>query len=1281
MTEQRNDEDPVPTTDDNGAQGGGDRSPRVGPTSPAPSRRDGETREDPAANQIPAGWSKRPGASIPIASLAPQFGPADHQVYLDILNRALSHPDTRSVAVTGPYGSGKSSVLRGLRKWHLSKQWPLFRRRVITTLSLSTLDPRPASNPDEQDVSNRIQQELVKQLLYRLPTRRTPRSRFPRASSPSWLVTVKAGVVALALYAVGYLVAAQTGWREKVDEQVEAFNLPPALFWIVTAIALSAVVISIWRSTSGRVELKGDVTANALTVSLGTKELSYFDKYLDEIIYFFQVSRTNLLVIEDIDRFSDATVFDTLRALNTLVNSSKQIGRRVVFVYAIRDSVLGTVGANLRDRNEAATELDRSNRAKYFDVVIPVVPFATTNNARDLLLEVMDPTNTGVSPALIRLAARHVADMRTMRSLRNEFEVHAERLLYTKLAQPGINPDIVFALVLLRATSPDEYEKIRLSTSSLDNLNERWRDLVRSNIEQQTVVLTNLLSLSQSVDAETAAKGAGELLEALRPRLLSMGAAISANRVTFRDPLAESGLDDLAGWRAIASGTPLTVEVARANAGYSQALHLELDCTTLELLLGIEIRPELFVEADSRALDAQIVNTKALLWYLRHHSWEDIYTRTDIAVETKPGSAEIGRVDGRITFADLVAHYSPSPLLAALVKHGYLPAEFASYSSMFYGRVIGVAATEYLRRVVGPGKPAPDYPLAPRAILDVLLDQQADEDDSAEFFDDLSIYNLDIVDHLIQHRPGPASRVAEHLAKRWGEEERKFTDLFLPTSGNAVKLVGLMAQHWPGVVRYTTVEVNVTPDRRLHLVDAVLNRIPNADFIDLTSAVGQYLSENYALLNAVVSPSDKSRAQIVMEVIRGSGASVADLSVLDDIARDAAVAISVYPVTRTNLETLGGLEDIALDALRNSIHAAYQHSLVNIIDYLNSILQMGQAGVVLRNPDQFATVLTEVAYLHNERICELFVQSTTGACRISDLGTVPVSTWRSLIKMARTEVTFSNVQHYIIEYGVDEELGVLLTDSPAIDLQAEIAVADRKRLALTILSSREAIARVQDRVRLAISLRPGAVQANELDRVDGNLVAPLLTARLLVDDDNAFDPELLSDWVNFEAAVAASEFFAEFAETRLLPSEYLAPLLDSEQIVESTRQALIGKLDTLVGVATADQATAVARVLTRRASILDFSRIEALRAVRASDSSLVGLIAAQEGHLDDDALRALLCNMGGEYAKIGTGRGESRKASFAANADHDAILRRLEGITHTGVRSQGGVFSVNLKDA
>ena len=71
-------------------------------------------------------------------------------------------------------------------------------------------------------------------------------------------------------------------------------------------------------------------------------------------------------MFEDLDRFDSIGIFEHLRAINTLVNSSKE-GRDkpVKFFYLIRDSLFN----------------DASERTKFFDLIIPVIPFVDTESS------------------------------------------------------------------------------------------------------------------------------------------------------------------------------------------------------------------------------------------------------------------------------------------------------------------------------------------------------------------------------------------------------------------------------------------------------------------------------------------------------------------------------------------------------------------------------------------------------------------------------------------------------------------------------------------------------------------------------------------------------------------------------------------------------------------------------------------------------------------------------------------------------------------------------------
>ncbi len=1234
----------------------------------------------------------RSGNTMPFVALGPKYLAEHHQVYLDLLERAVRHPDTRSVALTGSYGSGKSSVLRALGRRYWNSRFPWRHRRTVIQLSLSTLDPElapvvQAENPAEREMSNRIQKELVKQLLYQLPPRSTPHSRFPRASKPTWSTGALVAAATALIVGLGWGVATLAGWQATITGRLDEVGWTVAWFWSGLAGGSAIFALAAWRILAGRYAVKAGLKAGALTVSLEPTSSSYFDQYLDEIMYFFQVSKADVVLIEDVDRFDDAIVFDTLRALNTLVNGSGQVGRRIVFVYAIRDSVLGKIGA--KKKNEQGGEqgaagsgpeklaMDRSNRAKYFDVIIPIVPFVTADNARDLMTQVMKPhvadtaDEEGISPAQIRLAARHVADMRTLWSIRNEYEVHFDRLMTSaRHVMPEINEDIVLSLVLLRATSPDTYERIRLATSPLDTLTKRWLALVDANLGAQTKKLTEVRTRLENGESHgVRATQAGQRLDSLRPELLAMATRPGAHRVEFSGPVSDSDLADLAGWQRIADGTPLTVTLWSRTSE-----NVRIGPQMLARLIGMPMDPQAWQEADLEDLRREIERTEREISFLRHHTWKQLYARTDLTVQQDPDEeAELITEDAtatEINFAGLVRAYAPTPLACDLVAHGHLPRHYARYASMFYGEVVGLNAAEYISRAIEPGVPILEYELDAQAIGQILSEQNADDDD-ADLFGDLSVYNLDIVAYLVEHRRGAAQRVAAHLARRWGDLERKFVDRFFQredqeTVGN---LAALMAPTWDRAFLYTAVDAPVTPETRLGLVDAVLGTIGTDEREDLDQGVGIYFSEHYAELPSLIDPPDEARADTVMGIVAAAAGTIYDLTKLQPMARAAATQASIYPVTSTNLGALGGAGRVALDILRaeTETKAVHDHALANLADYLDALRQLEPPGTPVLDPTEFANTLNDIAGTPQETLLDRFIEATSSGCRITDLNDAVPGTWPALVDARRADPTFGNVQRYLNEHGMDHALGSFLVEHPAITTPEEALQSERLAVATKILATRDRIPASETRVALAESIAPGIIPIGEIAPEDANLVGPLLNANLLSDEPETFDPDLLKDWGHFEAAVAASRQFGEFADPITMPPRHLAKTLKSKVIPSETRDALILKLASLLTGATAAEATAVARALAEGHEHLDMPRIKALQAAGLFDSSLTRLIATQGEVLSVADLRAILLAMeGANYVKLSMGG--SGIVRFKVDPDHRFLLDRLAGVTHTGAK-------------
>ena len=94
--------------------------------------------------------------------------------------------------------------------------------------------------------------------------------------------------------------------------------------------AMSMIVPAVSNSRLNKLNLKdGEIEI--------VENTSIFNKHLDEILYFFEKTDYNVVMLEDLDRFESTDIFLKLRELNLLLNESKVIERKIFFVYAVRD--------------------------------------------------------------------------------------------------------------------------------------------------------------------------------------------------------------------------------------------------------------------------------------------------------------------------------------------------------------------------------------------------------------------------------------------------------------------------------------------------------------------------------------------------------------------------------------------------------------------------------------------------------------------------------------------------------------------------------------------------------------------------------------------------------------------------------------------------------------------------------------------------------------------------------------------------------------------------------
>ncbi|WP_055137106.1 hypothetical protein [Pseudomonas corrugata] len=393
----------------------------------------------------------------------------------ELLN-GLRNDQVRNIAITGEYGAGKSSVLRTFVHRHpefvyafvslatfgkdneISGAYELVTEAGVAGEGASPSESARSSgshakadqeskseeNKAELDLVARIEETIVQQLLYSVPAKTLPKTRLKRIDQASglkiWFKTICYGfliLVALRLY---------VPIAEKLPKIEPAWILE-WLMWIPSSLAVAVAALGAFYFLHAGMRLASLFSIDGLTLKGGKLETTHhgsvLHKNIDEIIYCFERSSIDVVIIEDLDRFGIHDVFTRLREINFIIKQSPQVNRPVYFVYALRDEMF-VVG----------------EKTKFFDLIVPVIPVINSENSQEKMMELLNgrsfkskPLGEHLDRRLVETVCYYIDDLRLVKNIVNEFD------MFSNILASGLRlePDKLFAIVAIRNLHPGAY--------------------------------------------------------------------------------------------------------------------------------------------------------------------------------------------------------------------------------------------------------------------------------------------------------------------------------------------------------------------------------------------------------------------------------------------------------------------------------------------------------------------------------------------------------------------------------------------------------------------------------------------------------------------------------------------------------------------------------------------------------------------------------------------------------------------------------------------------------
>lgn len=892
--------------------------------------------------------------------MTPKYDSSQHGRYVGRLNDALYKQNCKNVALSGSYGSGKSSILEQFAKEAKADG------HYIAKVSLANFCTSPGSDgPDSKPSTTALlEREILGQLLYQGDPSKASKSSFNQVHNiPLYRQIPKILSLSLIIYTAiiiaVLLPCAIKGDAEHWFNALSSMNddFPNHCLLILIAIAavtflLTTIISACLLSSINSLHLKS-ISASGLNLSLDKEvgDSSYFNKYRDELIYLFEINRYDTVIFEDIDRFDDLGIFDELRKLNDLLNLAPGIvgktGKKVVrFVYAVKDSIF----TFCNESKGASKEVLGSGRVKFFDMVISVVPFISKFNANEMAAKVFaselkdaGQTDEGTRYSdLLLLAAPYIADMRLMISIRNDYLVMTQEMGSPSFGSPsalGLTCTGILAIAIYKNLYPLEYEDLRIGKGKFNELYDIHQKGINRLLPQYLAATKLIHRFKEHGDLvdEVAETLGNELKEALDERVYSISClSIENNSFGTRSNYSDS-IFRKRFWEEFFSLNPeeclyIGHGPKNGNEGVRLTKREFLDLVGIDLPdIGMKVLlNDGFSDTSFASLDSKTEQLRTA----------DFYSKQDLLCPINTNGGE-ERLE---SFAKIVKQIIGDELVCELILEGYIRKDFDLYISKYpndakprvvnfvyhcYQRgvqdldyflddedcsaVLKIIPTVHLDRPCCFNRYLLSYILGRGGTPSTTVGRDAVITTVNGIVNNYTSSGRQVIERLLEEYPNNKGLVHKFISALLNQTERAF-DIIIESSGSVCE-----TRSQCELVSYAFENMNLDTSYECELSSS-------------------WMSANIETMSIADAVSDETRADAIANYLNRCSITIHELGALGAKLGSSVAELGNYDVTRANLLfACRTLELPTLDTLEEAYPSVYRR-VVSSEDALNSYL-------------------------------------------------------------------------------------------------------------------------------------------------------------------------------------------------------------------------------------------------------------------------------------------------------------------------------------------------------
>lgn len=443
-------------------------------------------------------------------SLSPTIVEKLDKVYVDALDFVIENENIKNAAISGHYGSGKSSI------WQTYKNM-----RKINNVIYISLGDYCEGNEEGNSIS-RIEKQILTQILTQVNQKDIPLSKYKLKFNKNKCTIAKYVLTSL------IFILSIIGWFIKSEiTSIYMIRMHVYLSFIIL-LFVTPLIYLIYRIFKGelfqisKINLK-IAEANAQTSD--EKDESIFDKDIKEIIYILKSSNVKYVVFEDLDRYDNVLIFSKMRELNFLLNSTHGkkdsiLQKTICYLKSFFSKKNGEIGNNIKFIYLVRDDLfDIQTRSKFFDFILPVIPIVDSENSEGKLMEYFKDNNNIPDKKVLRKISIFIDDMRILKNIVNEYNIYSEILLPQKL---NLDKNKLFSIIVLKNIFPEEFSLLQRDRGYIFNIFRElpyYKENVSREIEEEIIENeSNLKELKNEVAVSEA-----EVMSIMLPGNLTTG--------------------------------------------------------------------------------------------------------------------------------------------------------------------------------------------------------------------------------------------------------------------------------------------------------------------------------------------------------------------------------------------------------------------------------------------------------------------------------------------------------------------------------------------------------------------------------------------------------------------------------------------------------------------------------------------------------------------------------------------------------------------------------------